>query len=81
MSSEGSCIVCGGRTTNRVRVEGRPGVGRPYSHWRCPLKELDQCADRRDAKRKRPRHADPNLLRALDAIAVTPREAVADHVE
>lgn len=69
--SSGPCIVCGEATPNRVRVEGRPGIGRPYWHWRCPLTEIDQCADRRDMNRKRPKGRDAAFTRALAAVAET----------
>ena len=68
--SGGRCIICGETTTNRVRVE--PAFGRPYSHWRCPVMEHDQCADRRDMKRRRPRHRDAGLDLAIAAASTQP---------
>lgn len=48
-TSEGPCIVCGDPTAHRKDSGGR-------KHWRCPPTEHDQCADRRDMKRRRPKY-------------------------
>jgi hypothetical protein len=76
MSETGACIVCGEMTSHRQRVPARLG-SRPYSHWRCASDEHDQCADRRDAKRHRPKHRDPGLDLAIAALCKEPADAPA----
>lgn len=59
--TQGACIVCGEATTNRTESGGR-------KHWRCPLIELDQCADRREMGRRRPRNRPHDLDAAIAAV-------------
>lgn len=46
MAEKGECIVCGSLTSDRSEGRGR-------WHWRCA--DLEECAVRRNAKKRRPR--------------------------
>jgi len=63
----GPCIVCGCQTSHR----SHGGTGRSrYSHWRCPPDAHDQCADRRDMRRARPKHRNKAIDDGLSLLAV-----------
>lgn len=66
MAATGECIVCGSETSHRSE----------RGSWRCDLAEFDACADRRDTRRRRPKHRSKTLDHAIAVIAVTPAEAV-----
>jgi len=50
--TEGPCIVCGHQTPDKSRGGGSHGT-RPYWHWRCV--DGEECAVRRNARKRRPR--------------------------
>jgi hypothetical protein len=67
----GRCIVCSCETSDRTESGGR-------KHWRCPPTEHDQCADRRDMRRRRPKHRAKDIDAGLSRMcAMSDEEAIA----
>jgi hypothetical protein len=69
MTERGSCIVCGAETADRSWGGGAFGMRR-YWHWRCA--DLEECAVRRNARKRRPRleaavRAESRAIAARDA--------------
>jgi hypothetical protein len=64
--AEGCCIVCGALTGDRSQTTGR-------WHWRCD--DLEECAVRRNAKKRRPRPESEVRAEARATLARNARRA------